>query len=227
MAEIDLVAERRSESGKKYAKHIRKEEKVPGVYYAHGEDTIPILVDTSRLQDVLASGRMIINLDLGGKRMRKTIVKEVQYDPVFEDLLHVDLMGIKMDKPIDVPIPIHLEGTPLGVKVSGGVLQQPLRALMVRALPADIPDEVVVNVEELEVGDSLHVRDVPIENVDVLVDPDLPVVTVIHPTIIIEPEVVEEELEEIEGEEVEEGAEEEKAPEEGAPPAGDKEEGEK
>lgn len=215
-----MVAEKRSEFGKQYAKRIRRDDKIPGVYYAHGEETLPILVDGGRLREVLASKGMIINLDLGGKRIRKSIIKGVQYDPVFDNVLHVDFMGIRMSVEIDVSIPIRLQGMPIAAKVFGGVVQQSLRSLIVRALPADLPDEVVLDISELETGDSLHVHDIKVDKVTVITDPDITVVTIAHPTVEVEAEVAEEVAEE-EGEEKPEEAE---APKPEEPPTTGEEE---
>ena len=207
MAEADLVAERRERTGKKRAREIRAEEMVPGIYYAPGEEALSIKVDNKLLHATLSSGRPIVNLDLGGKTIRKCIIKEVQVDPLSDELIHVDLMGIKMDKPLDISLPVHLTGDSIGVSVSGGVVQQPLREILIRALPADIPDFIELNISELDIGDSIHVREVIVPQVEILTDPNNTVVSVVIPTIMIEPEIVEDEEllegEEVEGEEVE------------------------
>ena len=96
---------------------------------APGEEALSIKVDNKLLHATLSSGRPIVNLDLGGKTIRKCIIKEVQVDPLSDELIHVDLMGIKMDKPLDISLPVHLTGDSIGVSVSGGVVQQPRAAL--------------------------------------------------------------------------------------------------
>jgi len=138
------------------------------------------------------------------KKSHRAMIKEIQADPVKGTILHVDLYAISMDKKIDLEIPIALTGTPAGVN-EGGILQQVTRTLEVSCLPGQIPDSIELDVSSLDIGDSLHVSDLKIpEGVDVLVEEQLTIATVVPPTKVeeIEPEILEEEELE-EGEEVE------------------------
>jgi large subunit ribosomal protein L25 len=142
----------------------------------------------------------------------RAMLKEIQQDPVKQTILHVDLYEISMDKKIEVEVPITLTGTPKGVS-EGGILQQVTRTLEISCLPDNIPDAFELEVTELDIGDSLHVSDLRIpQDVEVLVEEELTIATVVPPTKVeeIEPEVPEEEeeREEVEGEAVAETEEE-------------------
>jgi large subunit ribosomal protein L25 len=131
------------------------------------------------------------------------MLKEIQMDPVKQTVLHVDLYEISMDKKIEVEVPITLTGTAKGVSDEGGILQQVSRTLEISCLPDNIPDAFELDVTDLNIGDSLHVSDLKIpSDIEVLVEDELTIATVVPPTKVeeIEPEVPEEEEE---GEEVE------------------------
>jgi len=210
----ELKLEKRQDTGKKIAKQLRREGKVPGVYYTHGKDPIPVKVEAKELKAIISTEVKIIDLNLDNKNY-KSVVREVQFDPVLGVPLHVDFMGITLDEKINMTVPIHLTGTPIGVK-EGGILQQLLRELEVEALPMDLPEHVDVDVSELNIGDSIHIEEIKIAKVDILTDVERSVATVSAPTVIVEPVVEEEELlegEEVEGEEGEETSEEGQEPE--------------
>jgi large subunit ribosomal protein L25 len=157
----------------------------------------------------VSSEANIIDLHLE-KKNYKCVIREVQYDPVLGHPLHVDFMGIRLDEKIHFTVPLHLVGTPEGVK-EGGILQQILREVEVLALPLEIPEHIDIDVSALNIGDSIHISEIKVEKIDVLTDLERSIATVSAPTIVKEPEP--EELEEVlEGEEVE--AEEGEAPDE-------------
>lgn len=193
----------------------RRNGKIPGIYYIAGSESIKIEINERDLNAIIASGNVIIKMKLANEEDKQVIIKDVQIHPVTDKILHVDLMGIRMDKEIEVNIPIHFEGTPEGVKM-GGIQQSTLRELVIRGLPGKLPDVINVDVADLEIGDSIHVKDIDVPNVTVVTDEELAVVSVVTPKI-VEEVVVEEELEEgVEGEEVEgEGEGEEGKTEEG------------
>ena len=199
----------------------RRNGKIPGIYYIAGSEPIKIEINERDLNTIIASGNVIINMKLANEDDKKVVIKDVQIHPVTDKILHVDLMGIRMDKEIEVQIPIHFEGIPEGVKM-GGIQQSTLRELLIRGLPEKLPDVINVDIADLEVGDSIHVKDIDVPNVTVVTDEELAVVSVVTPKI-VEEVVLEEELEEgVEGEEGEgEGVE----GEEGEAEEGDKKDG--
>ena len=180
----------------------RREGGIPGVYYSSGVEPVLLLIEERELLGIIASGNVIINMKMNDEEAKKVVIKEVQIHPVTDQILHVDLMGIRMDKEIELQIPIHFEGTPEGVKL-GGLQQSTLRELTLRGLPGDIPEVININVEELDIGDSIHVNEIRLPKITIVTEAELAIVSVVTPKI-VEEVVPEEELEEIEGEEGEE-----------------------
>ena len=211
MAENVLNAEIRETTGKKTSKQARREGKVPGIFYAHGEKSIPIVRDEREIISLLISEAGLIDIKMGDRRKRKAIIKDIQKDPMKDTLIHVDILGVKLTEKISVTIPVRITGDAVGVREQGGVLHQYLRDIEVSCLPTDIPDYLEIDVTELNIGDSISLETISIENVEITSDKDQPVVSVLKPTVVKEPEPVEEGLIE-EGEEVT-TAEEEKEPE--------------
>ena len=116
-----------------------------------------------------------------GKTETVVLVKELQRDPVSGALLHADLFAVDVDKTIEVQVPVHIVGTPIGVEF-GGLLDFPLREIEIECLPRAIPEQVAVDVANLQVGDSIHVRDIALpEGATMLSDPDLAVASVVLP----------------------------------------------
>jgi len=223
---ITLEVEPREETGKNANRRLRGSGQVPGVVY--GLDKNPFLVSVSpkRLGEILhlESGRnTIFTLSLVGQdQTRAAMIKELQRDPVTEDLLHVDFIRLDLQKTITVSIPVRLEGTPEGVKNEGGVVDFIHREIEVECLPKDIPEHVDVDVSGLHINQNVSVADLPVtEGVRILDEPSTVIAVVVPPR--TEAVAVEEE----EAEPTEEGAEPEvikkgKEAEEGAPEASEK-----
>lgn len=212
MKEIKLEVKTRHNVGTSVAKRLRKNGKIPAVVYGAGEKPIPLELEQKNLLSILRSGlgeNVIINLNIDDeKKEKKVLIKEIQHDPVWGDILHVDFQQISMKKKIKLSIPLHLVGTAIGVD-EGGILQHATRELEIECLPTDIPEKVEVDVSELNIGDAIHVRDLKLEKVVILSDSDTSVVSVVPPTVfkeevkvveeeVAEPEVVGEEAEKVE-----------------------------
>jgi large subunit ribosomal protein L25 len=220
VAENALVAELRDATGKGVARKLRAAGRIPAVVYGKGAESKAISVDPSALQRLLQSGgagmNTLIELSVDGAT-RTVLVKELQRDPVRGRPLHTDFYLVELDQTVEVSVPLHLVGKAPGVEL-GGILDHPLREIELECLPRAIPESVDVDVSALEVGDSIHVRDLELpEGVSVQTDANLAVASVITPAVVEEPVAEEpEEGEEAlaEGEEAEEGAE--AAPEESA-----------
>ena len=213
MSENVLQVELRESTGKEYAKKMRRDGKVPGIFYAHNEKSVPILVNEREIMKTLTSSEAgLIDIQIGGKKKRKAIIKEVQTDPIKNYLVHVDVMGVSLEKSVTVAVPIHIVGEAIGVKEQGGILHNYIREVEVSCLPLDIPEYIEVDVSELNMGDSIQLSTLTAEKVSFLGDLDQPIVSILAPKVVKE-EVVEEEgvEEELEGE-----AKEGEAPEEEA-----------
>jgi large subunit ribosomal protein L25 len=142
---------------------------------------------------------VLVTLQLGGERRkdRKVIFKELQRDPVRGDFLHVDLHHISLTQNIHLEIPIIVKGSPIGVRTKGGIVQHSLHKIEIECLPLDIPEHFEVNIDNLDIGQSVHVKDILFAKGRILTDPNRTVVTVVPPTIVKEAAPVEEVKEEI------------------------------
>ena len=213
MTTIALAAQSRTETGKGVARSLRRQALIPAVFYGPAVDPVPLILQSRDLEKLITTGageNILIDLNIeDGKstQSHRAMIKDIQVDPVKQNILHVDLYAISMDKKISVEVPITLTGTALGVSEEGGILQQVSRTLEISCLPDRIPEAFELEVTALAIGDSLHVSDLEIpEGVDVLAEDELTIASVVPPTKVeeIEPEVLEEEEE---GEEVDEEAE--------------------
>ena len=212
MTAVALAAQSRTETGKGVARSLRRQALTPAVFYGAEIDPIALTLQAGDLEKLIHTGageNILIDLNIeDGKstQSHRAMIKEIQTDPVKRNILHVDLYAVSMDKKISVEVPITLTGTAVGVS-EGGILQQTTRTLEVSCLPDRIPEAFELEVTDLAIGDSLHVSNLEIpEGIDVLVEEQLTIASVVPPTAVeeIEPEVLEEEEEE--GEEVEEEA---------------------
>jgi large subunit ribosomal protein L25 len=207
MVEPVLNAEKREGTGKEFVKFLRREGKIPAIVYGKGEEAIPIAIDTKHLSTLLHSVHgetALVTLRLGkeARKERKVIFKEFQRDPVDGELLHVDLQHISLTENIHVEIPVILTGSPFGVRTKGGIVQHTLHKLEVECLPTNIPERIELDIENLDVGDSIHVEAITLEKARILTDPQRTVVTIVPPTVIREAVPVEEVAEEVEEPEV-------------------------
>jgi len=189
MAEsVKIVAQKRDDTGTRVARRLRKKGLLPCILCGTDGKTTPVQTNLHELEMILrhhGEDNLLADLLVDEMDARKTLLKELQYDPIKGTLLHADFLEISMTKKISVEIPIELVGEPTGVAQQGGVLDQVLRTLEVECLPGDIVESLPINVEALDVGDSLTVQDVPIDltKFTLLTPKDLVVATVLAPTL--------------------------------------------
>ena len=195
--EFKLNVNKREGSGKKASKQVRREGGIPGIYYSHdSKESVSFSIDEKELFEAQKSGANIFNISVGAKK-RNVIFKSVQYHPVTDDILHIDLYGVKMDEKITVKVSIHLTGDATGVKDEGGVLNSPTSEIEVACLPMDIPNAIEVDVTKLSIGDSMQVVDIKLDDqLTLMSSPDAVVASVTHAMREEEP-VVEEEGEDL------------------------------
>ncbi len=185
MSEIVLNAAVRTVTGKK-AKNLRYEEKIPGVYYSHGEENINITATPLAMKPLIYTNNThLINLKLDNGVTKTCILRDVQFDPITDRPVHFDLQGVKENEELTVQIPVILNGSPRGVK-DGGTLQFIMHKVRVSCLPKFIPEHIELNVADLGMNDSIHVRDIKIDNVKILDNESAAVVAVVPPTIVKE-----------------------------------------
>ncbi len=215
MAENELNIELRDGRGKGAARKLRAAGRIPAICYGASDEARAVALDPRVLDRLIKTSAAGINtlFDLkGGGALdgKRVLVKEIQRDPVTGAALHADLYAVDLDREVEVSVPYHLTGTAQGVKM-GGIVDHALREVEISCLPRWIPEEIRVDISQLEIGDSLHVRDIPLpENVTLVSDPDLSVVSIVAPTA-VEEGLVPEGEEAVAPEEPTEGAEAEAA----------------
>jgi len=188
MERISLVALPRPEVGKNAVKRVRKAGMVPAVLYGRKREPMPLAIDRRALQGALhteAGRNVLIDLEVkgNGEATSDTVmVAEIQHDFVKREILHVDLHQISLTEEVEARVPLILAGVPEGVTASGGILEQHLREVVVRCLPTAIPEHLMVSVEGLRLGASLHVRDLPpVEGIEVVSAPEEVIAAVVAP----------------------------------------------
>src|SRR4028119_379392 len=154
---IQITAEPRPALGSRANKRLRDTGKVPGVVYGHKEAVVPVSLPKKELVNHLNKGAHVFDLGLDG-RTEKVLVKEVQYDHLGIEVIHVDFARVSADERVEVTVPLELKGTPKG-EDEGGVLQQIMSELEVECLVTDIPAAIMHNVSELKLDDVLHIKD--------------------------------------------------------------------
>lgn len=187
---------KRKEVGSNRVKKIRREGWIPGVIYGHGEKSYHIKLrddDLIRLIHELHSEATLITLNFEGKELQ-AIIREVTRDPLTEKLLHVDFQHIHEDEEVTVHVIVEIKGESLGVE-DGGILNVEHRYLTVRCLPKDMPEEIVIDISNLQIGDSYHVSDIELPlNVKIEEDQTATMVNVLSPRKVVEVKPEEEEL---------------------------------
>jgi len=207
---IELKSNIRTTTGNGPARSLRREGQIPAVLYGPKTDPVLLSVDSKELEQVLkesTAAQVILNLIIqNGETSNKTaMIKELQTHPLSRKYLHIDFYEVVMDRKINVKIPVIATGKSKGVEL-GGILQMVRRELEVFCLPLEIPDAIEIDVTDLDIGDSIHVDEIPLgDNVEFPEDVNFTVLTVVAPKAVEEEEEPEEELEE--GEEAAEGEE--------------------
>ncbi len=197
-----LNAQMREGRGKGPARQLRMAGRVPAVLYGRDMEAVHISVDAreaERLFHSISVDNTIVDLQVEGEKdAYRTLVREIQVHPYKASLIHVDFLRIQKGVVVDVEIPVSLVGIPVGVKMSGGVLEQIIHDLPVRCIPSKIPEVIEIDVTGLDIGDSLHISDITFgEGVEVTVAQELTICGVAVPKA---EEVPEEEEEGVEGE---------------------------
>lgn len=186
MEKIALTAQVREKVGKGVARGLRRDQKVPAVLYSHGNST-PISMgnkDVTKVLNTEGGEHALINLKLEGakeKAEKLALIKDYQIDPISGRLIHVDLMEVAMNEKVKIDVAVHIVGAAVGVK-EGGIFQYGLRQLEIECLPSQIPGSIDIDISNLKVNESIHVRDIKApEGVKILADPDATVATIQPP----------------------------------------------
>jgi len=189
MASATLSAEVRNDRGKGVARKLRAAGRVPGVVYGHGREPQSLSLvarDLDKLLSQIAAGSTVIELTLG-RATTKTLIREIQRHPFKKQILHIDFMELVAGEKVIVDIPLVFVGIPEGVRLSGALLEQIVHSIEVNVDPSNIPNHIDVDVTNLAMGHSLHVRDLVLpEGLEVLTDEDTTICAVIAPRAVLE-----------------------------------------
>ena len=176
------VNKRELSSKKSFVKNLRNQDEIPGIYYSHdSKDSIPFSVSKKTMSEALKSDAQVYQISVGSKD-RDVIIKSVQYHPISEEMMHIDLYGVKMDQAVTVKVPIEITGQAEGIK-AGGVLNQVLTELEVSCLPGNIPQNITIDITALDIGDAIRLPQVSVsDDITLEGDEDLLIVSIILPT---------------------------------------------
>ena len=155
----------RSETGTKGSKALRLEGSIPGVLYYSGEKNVNITVDKSVLFHAMQSGQRIFEIDQDGES-QYTMIKELQYHPVTDAIIHIDLMRVRRSEKMTISVPLVLIGEAIGIK-EGGVLSQSMTQIEISCFPTDVPEHIEIDIEDLEINSARSVADIKIDNEDI------------------------------------------------------------
>ena len=182
----------RNQTGSKESRIARKKGFVPGVLYYSGEEAIGISIEKSTLLRAMNSGQRIFEINQDGKS-QYTMLKQVQYHPVTDEVIHIDLMRVRRSEKITISVPIVLVGDAIGVK-EGGVLSQSITQVEISCYPTDVPENINLNIDDLEINASLSVDDIDTgsEDIELISDANLSIVSITAP---VSEDVKDEELE--------------------------------
>ena len=190
--QVKLKAEPRPAVGRSAVRKLKARGFIPAVIYGGNDKPQPLQVSARDINAMMsqASGEnVLVELEIGGDAQSRTaLVQEIQHSPVGGEIRHVDFHAVSMDQMIQAEVPLEPVGTPVGVKTFGGLLEQALRSLAIECLPGDLPDRITVDVSPLNIGDSVHVRDIQLpQGVTPKVQLELTAFSVLAPAVEEEP----------------------------------------
>jgi len=155
----ELKVQDRTENGKQAMKKLRADGWVPVIFYSHGSEVVQLKMAYPDVREAIRSGERIFNIHIAGEQ-RRAVIKELQYHPVTEKVLHIDLHGVRLRDVVEIEVPLVIKGVPFGVKNEGGVLQHTIHELTVRCKGSDVPEHIELDVTGLKIGDAIHIRDI-------------------------------------------------------------------
>ena len=184
-----LEVSERTKLKTKGVKLLRRKGLIPGVLYYSGEKNVNIEVDKSILFHAMQSGQRIFEIEQEGKS-QFTMIKQVQYHPVTDEIMHLDLMRVRRSEKMTITVPLVLIGDAKGVK-EGGILSQSINQLEINCFPTDVPEQIELNVEDLELNSSMNISDIKLKNddIEIITDGEVNIVNI--------SKLVEEEAEEV------------------------------
>jgi len=168
----------REKTGTREARRLREQGLIPAIIYGHGEPSQPVTMARHDIELAIQHGERLLQAEVDGKE-GNFLIKDVQYDYLGQNVLHVDLTRVRLDERVEVTVPIELRGTPVGVEQEDGVLTKQLAEIALECVVTSIPEQVRVSVNDLHVDDSVRVSDLELpEGVKVLEDPETVIASV-------------------------------------------------
>ena len=188
-----LEIENRKSVGKKASKLIRRAGKIPSVLYYKGEKPVSISIDRQLLNQAIKSDQRIYEVEIDSES-QYVMIKEAQYHPITDEIIHVDFMRVRRSEKMTISVPITLVGKPAGV-TEGGILSQSMTQIEISCFPTNVPESIEVNVDHLDINSSVSVGDVTVddEDIEIISASDLSIASVIPPAVEEEPVIAEEE----------------------------------
>jgi len=190
MERISIQAEKREGAGKGVARTLRREGKVPAVLYRAGKAQSIQLSrkELSKLINKVAGEQVMVDLQFADGEKKLALLKNFQVDPIRSELLHTDFFEVSLTETVRITVHVTTKGEPIGVKRDGGILQHPIREIMIECLPDKIPGKIELDISKLEVGQSLHVSDLRVEEgIKILTDPHEVIVNVVESAVEVAP----------------------------------------
>ena len=176
-----LEIENRKFVGKKASKEARRAGKIPSVLYYRGEKPVSILIDKQLLNQAIKSDQRIYEVEIDGES-QYVMIKEAQYHPINDEIIHIDFMRVRRSEKMNISVPIVLIGKPVGV-TEGGILSQSITQIEISCYPTNVPDNIEVNVDHLEINSSVSIADVTVgdEDIEIISASDISIASVIPP----------------------------------------------
>jgi large subunit ribosomal protein L25 len=183
MEKVIIEAQKRTKIDKASRSALRKEGKVPAIFYSKHHEPMAVQFSERAIHPlVFTSKTSLISLNVEGHDELDCIIKDVQFDPVTEKIVHIDLLGLKKGEKIQIEVPVQLVGNAIGIK-EGGILQHTLHKIQINCLPKDIPEHLEIDVTELKLGHAIHASDLKFDNFEILNSPESIIASVTHPKV--------------------------------------------
>jgi len=183
MKKVVIEAQKRDKIDKASRSALRKEGKVPAIFYSKHHEPLPVQFSERAIHPlVFTSKTSLITLNVEGHEELDCIIKDVQFDPVTEKIVHIDLLGLKKGEKIQIEVPVKLIGNAIGIK-EGGILQHTLHKVEIECLPSDIPEHLEIDVANLKLGQAIHAGDLKFDNFILLNSPEAIIAAVTHPKV--------------------------------------------
>ncbi len=187
MAQLTISVKERAQVGGNHPRRLRRQGLIPAVLYGGEEASMALALEQARLtgEAGVLHENQIVSLEIegaGGARTRSAIVKDIQFDHISGAFLHIDFQQISLDEKLTATVAVEAVGEPVGVTRDGGILEHILREVEIHCLPADLPDSIEVDVSALEIGDTIHVRDIELaDGIEILTEPEISIFTIAAP----------------------------------------------